>query len=53
MKTIRNHNKKGQQHGYQERYWDNKLSYRGNMKNNESIKYTEYHLVNRTRFYII
>jgi hypothetical protein len=52
MKTIRNHNKKGQQHGYQERYWDNKLSYRGNTKNNKSIKYTEYHLVKRTRFYI-
>ena len=53
MKDIRNYNKKGQYHGYQELYWDNKLSYRGNMKNYLRIGYTEYHMAKQTNFYII
>jgi hypothetical protein len=42
-KSIRNHNKKGQTHGYQEWYapTSNKLWYRANYKNGEQIGYME------------
>jgi len=52
-KTIRNKNTKGQRHGYQEWYWDNELSYRGNFKNGRLIGYSESHNAEQTKFYII
>jgi hypothetical protein len=43
-KDIRNHNSKGECHGYQEVYYVNgKLSFRGNFKNGSGIGYFEMH----------
>jgi hypothetical protein len=52
-KDITNINLKNQYHGYQEWYWNNKLSYRGNWNNNLRIGYVEHHLIKQTRYYII
>ncbi len=41
MKDINNFNKKGQRHGYQELYEDDKLWIRSNYKNGEPIGYIE------------
>ena len=43
-KDIKNHNDKGQLHGYQERYDNNKLAIRINMYNGLPNGYLEYHL---------
>ena len=54
-KQIRNYNKKGQEHGYQELYYDiNLLIIRGNMKNGNEIGYEECHVIlsKMTTFYI-
>jgi hypothetical protein len=42
-KEIKNHNQKGENHGYQQWYapTSNKLWYRGNYKNDEQIGYVE------------
>lgn len=53
MKSIRNYNKKGQLHGYNERYNNDKISLRGNWKNDTRIGYTESHWAKTTNFYII
>ena len=39
-KSIRNHNKKGQTHGYQEGYL-NEISYLTTYKNNEQVGYNK------------
>jgi hypothetical protein len=52
MKSIENINNKNQYHGYQEWYWNNKLGYRGNYKNNIEIGYEEWHNNTQTNFYI-
>ena len=44
-------NSKGQYHGYQE-WYGHTLYYRGNIKHNESIGYTEYNRAKKTNFYI-
>jgi hypothetical protein len=43
-KDIKNYNYKGQHHGYQEwyGYFDGKLCFRGNWKNNLRIGYVEW-----------
>ena len=51
MKDIITQNSKGQYHGYQE-WYGYKLYYRGNIKHNESIGYTEYNRAKQTNFYI-
>ena len=58
MKEITNYNSKGDYHGYQQWYgyqewYTDRLSFRGNYKNNERIGYTEYHGTKQTRFNII
>ena len=51
--SIRNYNK-GLNHGYQEVYWGNKLSYRTNYKNGRFIGYSEWSgMAPETNFYII
>jgi hypothetical protein len=53
MKNINNFNKKGQRHGYQEWYHDNKkISHRGNWRNNKMIGYVEWYGMNETNFHI-
>jgi hypothetical protein len=52
-KDITNYNSKEQSHGYQEVYYYNKLSYRGNRKKGNPIGYGESHGSKRTRYYII
>ncbi len=52
-KSIRNHNKKGQTHGYQEWYNIHGLSYRAIYKNNEHVGYSEWHGMEETIFFII
>ena len=49
--SIRNYNK-GLNHGYQEVYWGNKLSYRTNFKNGNLIGYCENHGSKITRYCI-
>jgi hypothetical protein len=52
-KTIRNHNNKGQRHGYHEWYWNSgEIYYRTNYKNNLEIGYEEHHDNKITKFYI-
>ena len=51
MKDIITQNYKGQYHGYQE-WYGYTLYYRGNVKHNESIGYTEYNRAKKTNFYI-
>ena len=51
-KDIKNYNNKGQLHGYQEWYVNNKIYYRGIRKNNKPIGYEEYHRYKITRFNI-
>jgi len=52
-KDIININDKGQYHGYQEWYnINNKLSFRGNRKNDEPIGYCEHHKWTETNYYI-
>lgn len=51
--SIRNTNSKGEKHGYQEWYSsDNKLTLRGNWKNNKEIGCEEWHRYKVTNFYI-
>ena len=50
--SIRNYNNKGQHHGYYELYYNHKLSYRLNYKNDKEIGYEEWHLTKTTNFYI-
>ena len=52
MNNITNTNSKGQYHGYQERYWSDKLGYRTNYKNDKFIGYHEIHFNKITRYYI-
>ncbi len=56
-KDIINKNSKGQMHGYQEWYWDGKLSLRGNAKNGKMGGYREWHGYNgkiySLKFYIV
>jgi hypothetical protein len=49
---IINFNSKEQYHGYQERYLNDKLYYRGNSKNGERYGYGESHGRKQTNFYI-
>ncbi len=54
-KNITNYNHKGQYHGYQEWYYMRtimKLRCRGNYKNDKPVGYSEWHGVEKTRFYI-
>ena len=51
-KSIRNHNKKGQTHGYQEGYYVNKLLFRATYKNMKHVGYSEWHGMKQTEFYI-
>ena len=51
-KTITNSNEKGQDHGYQEFYVNNKIYYRGIRKNNKPIGYEEQHYFKETTYYI-
>ena len=52
-KEIVNFNSKNQYHGYQERYWSDKLYYRANWRYDCCIGYEEYHSRNgETNFYI-
>jgi hypothetical protein len=53
MKPIRNYNKKGQFHRYNERYYNDKITMRGNFINDKMIGYTEHHWSKITRFNII
>jgi hypothetical protein len=53
MRDIINKNNKGDFHGYNEWYWNSgKLRFRGNMKNNKVIGYTEWHGFKETEYYI-
>ena len=52
MKDIITQNSKGQYHGYQE-WYGYTLYYRGNIKHNESIGYTEYNRAKKTNFLIL
>ena len=54
-KDIKNHNKKGQTHGYQQWYslTSNKLWYRAIYKNNKHVGYSEWHGTQETIFSII
>ena len=53
MKEIVNYNNKGQLHGYQEWYTDNKkISHRGNWRNNKMIGYIEWYGTKETNFHI-
>ncbi len=51
-KTITNSNEKGQDHGYQEFYVNNKLLLRVCCKNNQAIGYEEQHYFKETTYYI-
>lgn len=51
-KDIRNHNRKGLLHGYQERYNNNKLMIRINMYNGNLNGYHENHIIKRTTYNI-
>jgi len=52
-KDIRNYNDKEQYHGHQQWHsYYNKLIYRGNKKNDESIGYVEWHWIKETIYYI-
>ena len=53
MKCIRNFNKKGLWHGYQERYYNDKMTFRCNYKNDEVMGYEEYHYFKKTIFHIV
>ena len=50
--NIFSHNSKGQNHGYQERYADNKLYFRGSLKNGKIHGYVERTWGKQTLFYI-
>ena len=54
--NIINYNSEGEYHGYQERYWCDKLYYRANWRYDCCIGYeeyhSEYHLYETTRFHI-
>ena len=52
MKDIKNKNSKEQYHGYQEWHIRNELYYRGNIKNNKHIEYSEFHSSKITRYNI-
>ena len=52
-KNIYNYNSKKQLHGYQEKYWNNILRFRGNYKNGLRIGYLEWHYDKETEYYII
>ena len=51
-KDIDPTNLKGQLHGYQEWYDDDKLVLRGHSKNDMDIGYQEYHRLKQTEFHI-
>ncbi len=51
-KTIINYNHKSTRHGYQEWYWFDELTLRGNYKNDSRIGYVERHELKETTFYI-
>jgi len=52
-KRIRNHNSKGECHGYQEIYYVNgKLSFRANFKNGSGIGYVEMHRFVQTLYIV-
>lgn len=52
-KDIRNHNIKGETHGYQEFYYvNNKLSLRANFKNGSGLGYVEMHRFVQTLYII-
>ena len=51
-KDITNKNDKDEWHGYRQRYWSDKLWYRGKWKNHNPIGYLEDHHVKLTNFYI-
>jgi len=51
-KEINTKNDKGEWHGYQKWYWDNKLMYRCNFKNGRLIGYSERHGSKQTRYNI-
>jgi hypothetical protein len=53
-KDIRNYNKAGEFHGYQELYDTNSvLSYRGSANNGYGIGYSETHFLTRLTYYVI
>ena len=53
-KEIRNYNKAGKFHGYQELYDLNLiLSFRGNIKNNYGFGYNESHYLTGRTYYVI
>jgi len=51
-KDIRTFNSKGERHGYQELYNNNKSFIRCTYKNNLVMGYFEWHLGEQTRFHI-
>ena len=53
MNNITNTNYKGQYHGYQERYWSDKLGYRTNYKNDKFIGYQEVYYSSEITIYYI
>ena len=53
MNNIITKNSNGEYHGYHEWYYNNKLIYRGNFKNNECIGHSEYHWCKHIIYYII
>jgi hypothetical protein len=52
MKEIRNYHSKNGHHGYQEWYRYDKISHRGNWRNDCIIGYAEWHGFNETICYI-
>ena len=52
-KTIRNRNKRGEYHGYQQWHIFNKLAHRGNWNNGSRTGYLEWHYYKiQTTYYI-
>jgi hypothetical protein len=51
-KHIEPRNTKGQWHGYQEWYKDDKMLLRGTYKHGKDYGYEEHHQENETNFYI-
>jgi hypothetical protein len=52
MNNISNYNSKYEYHGYQQRYWDDILYYRGKWIHGNEIGYEEAYVVKTVNFYI-
>lgn len=53
MKSIRNYNKKGERHGYNERYYNGKMIFRGKYINDNLMGYSEWYYIKETIFHIV